>query len=61
MGLVLKDFSLGTSDQSRMKSFVGYREIRQQVIAKVPMITALNEAVAMLIRKEEKNQGHFIG
>lgn len=48
----MKDFTLGNDDQSR-KAFYGHREIRQEVTAKVPVITALNKAVAGVIRKEE--------
>lgn len=51
-GLVWKDFTLGIHDQSRKES-CGYREIRQEVTAKIPVITALTKAVSGVIRREE--------
>lgn len=51
--LHLKDFGLGTDDQCRMKSLVGYREIRQEVTTEDPVMTACNKAGTMVMKKEE--------
>lgn len=57
----MKDLSLGSDDQFRMKGLAGHREMSREVVAKALVVTTLNKAVAVVIGRKSRSKGYFMG